>query len=69
MVNSTRNWNTDPRFRSSGKLGSEGWESECEVATGGFMKNPGMSWLTVLLSIAAIVAIGLLVLLIAGPAY
>lgn len=67
MVNSTRNWNTDPRFRSSGKLGSEEWESECDLVTGGFMENPGMSWKTVLVSVAAIVAAGVLVLLIAAP--
>ena len=67
MVNSTRNWNTDPRYRSSGKLGSEEWANECDLASGGFMENPGMSWKTVLLSVLAIVAIGLLVLWIAEP--
>ena len=67
MLDLMRNWNVDPRFRSSGKLGSEEWESECEIATGGFMERPGMSWKTVLFSIGTIVAIGLPVFLIAAP--
>ena len=64
MVNSTRNWNTDPRYRSSGKLGSEEWASECELGSGDFTENRGMSWKTVLLSVAAIAAAVLMVLLI-----
>lgn len=64
MIDHIRNWNTDPRFRSSGALGSEAWEEECEIATGGFTKRPGMSWKTVLISLAVIAAIGLVVMLI-----
>lgn len=67
MLDLMRNWNVDPRFRSSGALGSEEWEDECEIATGGFMERPGMSWKTVLISVGAIVALGLLVILIAAP--
>lgn len=72
MVNSTRNWNTDPRYRSSGKLGSEEWVNECEQGSGSFPENRGMSGKTVLLSVAAIAAAVLLVVLIRElfpPAY
>lgn len=72
MVNSTRNWNSDPRYRSSGKLGSEEWASECELGSGDFTKNRDMSWKTVLFSVAVIAAAVLMVVLIAEllpPAY
>ena len=54
----------DPRYRSSGKLGSEQWMTEREEGTGSFQENRGMGWKTVLLSVAAIAAAVLLVALI-----
>ena len=57
----------DPRYRSSGKLGSDQWMTEREEGTGCFPENPGMSWKTILLSVLAIAAAVLLVLLIAEP--
>lgn len=67
MVNSTRNWNTDPRYRSCGKLGSEEWVSEWEQGSGSFPENSGMSWKTVLISVVVIAAAAMLVLWIAEP--
>lgn len=54
----------DPRYRSSGKLGSEQWMTERAEGTGSFPDNRGMSWKSVLLSVAAIAAAVLLVALI-----
>ena len=56
----------DPRYRSSGTLGSDQWIKEREEGTGSFPENPGMSWKTVLISVAVIAAAGLLVILISG---
>lgn len=55
----------DPRYRSSGKLGSDQWMTEREEGTGGFPDNPGMSRRTILLSVLGIAAAVLLVLLLA----
>lgn len=57
----------DPRYRSSGKLGSEQWMAEREEGTGSFPENRGMSWKTALISVAVIAAVVMLVLLIAEP--
>lgn len=56
----------DPRYRSSGKLGSEQWMSEREEGTGSFPENPGISRNTILLSVLAIATAVLLVLLVAA---
>lgn len=55
----------DPRYRSSGKLGSDQWMAEREEGTGAFLDNPGMSRRTIVLSVLGIAAAVLLVLLLA----
>lgn len=58
----------DPRYRSSGKLGSDQWMEEREEGTGGFPENPGMSPKTIVLSVCTIAAAVLLILLISAVA-
>ena len=55
----------DPRYRSSGTLGSEQWMTEREEGAGSFPKNKGMTRKTVLLS-AAVIALGVVLVLLLG---
>lgn len=47
----------DPRYRSSGRLGSDQWMAEREEGTGSFPRNRGMGWRSVLFSVLGIVAV------------